>query len=669
MILTEFSVFVRILKQILWILLFYFILRLEFLLWNWSNWYSQYDLGTLSQVFIYGLRFDISAVLTIASVVFVALLIPWPQVTIHLKELTLRTSLFILQIPFLLANMVDVEFIHFSGRRLTTDSIYLAREIPGKFFILLSSYWLLNLINFAILGYFIWISFYRKSKLEVTSNPWASWPKRIAISFLALLLYVVGVRGGLQLKPLEMAHAGTLNDTKLTHLATNSSFTLIHSIQKERIKLRRDFQRLDEYSKYLNKISVHNDINQALPWKKKPKNVVLFILESFSLEYMGIPNKQEGYTPFLDSLIAKGNFFPYAFANGRRSIEALPSILAGIPSLMDEPFLSSQYVTSDIPLLGKILKEKNIWSGFFHGGKNGTMFFNELIQRSGFDNYYGADEYPDATKNDGTWGIWDEPFMQFMADHLDRLNKPFLSVFFSLSSHHPFKVPAEYETVFKEGPLPILKTISYTDMALKNFFIRAQKSAWFKDTVFIFTADHTSKTFRPEFNNPLAGFRVPMLFYFPGDSEESQVSTKDSTADGITKAIHKSELADPNNTPLQSQNLPVQHIDLLPSILHIFSIEAKTPLLGKSVFSTDENRQVALYLDGYYWLVQLPWVVQQIKPDEFLFYDYLSDLQLQKPITPSKDIQSELILKLKAAIQYNSNGLLQNSLLEPDNQL
>jgi phosphoglycerol transferase MdoB-like AlkP superfamily enzyme len=641
MVLTEFTVFVRIIKQILWTLLIYLSLRIEFLIWNWPNWYVQYETSTLLKIILNGIRFDISSVLTISSVVFLASLIPWPKVRMALKDFTLRTAFFILQIPFLIANMIDVEFIHFTGRRLTTDSIYLIREIPGKFFVLITSYGLLALINFALIGLYIWIVFFYKSHSDF--NPWRSWPKRISSSVLFIILYIIGIRGGLQLKPLEMAHVGTLNDNRLTHLVTNSSFTLIHSIQKERINIKRDFKHFEDYSPYLNKTSNQNNINSTLPWKKKPKNVVVFILESFSLEYMGLPNKQKGYTPFLDSLINKGIFFPWNFANGRRSIEALPSILSGQPALMDEPFLTSQYLTAEIPLLGKLLKEKKIWSGFFHGGQNGTMFFNEFIQRLGFDAYYGANEFPDNSKNDGTWGIWDEPFLQFMSDRLDKLNQPFLSVFFSLSSHHPFKVPAEYESDFPEGPLPILKTVSYTDASLKKFFKQAEKSPWFKDTVFIFTADHTSKSFRPEFNNPLAGFRVPLLFYFPGDIEEQSHILKN-----------------------QNQNQPVQHIDLLPSLLNIFSIEAKTSLLGKSVFSTDEHRQVALYLDGSYWLISFPWVIQKTKADEFLFYNYPLDIQLQRPIVPNKEIQNELILKIKASIQYYNNGLLQNSLLQPD---
>lgn len=677
---SEFTVLVRLLKQILWTLIFYSILRFEFLIWNWSQWYHTYSWITLFEAFIYGLRFDISALFTISSVVFIAALIPWPFVKSSLKELTLKTTLFILNLPFLLANMGDVEFLHFTGRRFTTDSLFLAKELPGKFFALISTYWGLFSINLILLFIFCWFSFkplnlynFNKfSKMCLSSffeklnsvfsannvtffkrttqikplkslqdfNPWKTILSRIASSFVFLIVFVIGARGGIQLKPLEMAHAGHWNDIRLTHLITNSSFSLLHSLKKERIEMKKDFVNLDEYAKYLNKSEpIESPTPHQYPWTQHPKNVIVFILESFSLEYMGLPNNDKGYTPFLDSLIPKSFYFPYAFANGRRSIEALPSILAGIPSLMDEPFLTSQYQTTEIPLLGKALNEQGIQSYFFHGGQNGTMFFDEWIARIQFNKYYGAKEYPDSSQNDGTWGIWDQPFLQFMADELDHSTHPFLSVFFSLSSHHPFQLPKDYQGKFAEGAIPILKTIRYTDEALRLFFERAAKSPWFKDTIFIFTADHTSKTFRPTSSTPLAGFRVPIIIYNP---QEEKSLTLDK---------------------------PVQQIDIFPTILELFQIKnIPTPLMSLSLFNQGP-RQVALYLDGDYWLLANDLALQKSKGDSEYLFNYKKDPQLQKNLglNPNNPQQTELENHLKASIQYYNNGLLQNALLKPDN--
>jgi len=43
-------------------------------------------------------------------------------------------------------------------------------------------------------------------------------------------------------------------------------------------------------------------------------------------------------TPFFDSLIARSIYFPNAYANGYSSNQGIVSILAGLPSFLDEPF-------------------------------------------------------------------------------------------------------------------------------------------------------------------------------------------------------------------------------------------------------------------------------------------------------------------------------------------
>ena len=86
----------------------------------------------------------------------------------------------------------------------------------------------------------------------------------------------------------------------------------------------------------------HNYSNDGF----KKDNVVIIILESFSKEFVGYYNQGVGYTPFLDSLIQTGLVLEQAYANGIRSIEALPAITASIPSLMNQPFITSSYANN-----------------------------------------------------------------------------------------------------------------------------------------------------------------------------------------------------------------------------------------------------------------------------------------------------------------------------------
>jgi phosphoglycerol transferase MdoB-like AlkP superfamily enzyme len=612
------------LQTLVWLSLavtFYTLVRLEFLIWNWKNWFQTIQTDRIAEAMLQGIRFDISSLTWLSSLVLIGALLPWPFIALTLKEMTLKTVFLLVHIPFLLFNLVDVEFIHFAGRRMTPDSFYLMRESTGKFMALFETYWLLFCANtFLCLLFFTMIK-----RLKITVDPqhsvakaFRTWKLRLPLSFGFLILFIIMARGGFQPKPLEMAHAAALvPDVRLTQLTLNSSFTTIHSLQKKRLSRLNYTLNNEEPETFLNATTPGRSIQ---PWSKRPKNVVLFILESFGLEYTGLDGGQEkSFTPFLDSLQNKSIYFANSFANGRRSIESLPSLLAGIPSLVDEPFLTGPFLVNDIPRLGVDLNDRGIWTGFFHGGANGTMFFQEFSQRIGITNYFGKDEYPNSDDDDGTWGIWDGPYLNFFGDHLTKINSsPFFAVFFSLSSHHPFRVPESYATQLPQGPLPILQSIAYTDLMLSEFFQKYATAPWFKETLFIITADHTSKSYLPNYQTPLGNFRVPLLLYFPGAE-----FSKDK------------ELLDPTE--------PVQHIDVFPTVREIFSVDQSSSKLSRSLLRTGP-RKVTLYLDG-----------------EGILVEKNKTLILPTEINPPDSLDPSL-QSWKAQRQYFINGLIDNKL-------
>lgn len=629
--LTDFKILVRTVVWLLTTVVFYFIVRLEFLIWNWSSWFQNTDPPSLINAFLQGTRFDLSSITWLSSVVLLSALLPWPSVSMSLKEKTLKCVFLLINLPFLFLNMIDLEFIHFSGRRMTINSYYLLTESNGKITALFLSYWLIISFNLLLLFLFYWLivthfSFFQKPRSYRSSFTFSSidhffrkWFCRIPISLVLLVLYIICGRGGLQPKPLEMAHALSLNsDQRLTNLALNSSFTTIHSLQKKNLRLVHYFSSTEEYEPLLN---ANTPGRTVMPWSRPPQNVVLIILESFGTEYTGLDHPKEfSFTPFLDSLKSQSLYFQNSFANGKRSIEALPSILAGFPSLMDEPLLTSPFQANKLPHLGADLTQKGVSSAFFHGGANGTMFFQEFTQRLGFSHYFGKSEYPNvAADDDGTWGIWDGPFFSFFSRELTKITPPFLGVIFSLSSHHPFQVPKAYQNQLPQGPLSIHQSVAYTDLMLSQFFKEASVTPWYKDTLFIITADHTSKSHYAEYQSPANSFRVPLLLYFPG-AEFS-----------------------PDRDELDLRE-PVQHIDIFPTLVELFSLPStNTYKLGRSLLQTGP-RYVTLYLDEQQVIVDKNQVL--LEPTEG---------ELKFPIHPLSTIW-------KAHRQYFINSLLENQL-------
>ncbi|QDK38732.1 sulfatase [Bdellovibrio sp. NC01] len=616
---------------------FYFIARIEFLAWNW-NMFRTKPVADLFYALFVGLRFDISAAFSVAAPILLLSFLPWPQSWERFWRVGTWIIFAVTQIPFLILNLVDTEFINFVGRRFTYDTLFIVGEAQGKMMGFIGTYWLLFLINTVITFAFGWCAW------KVVQANWkVSWPtvgraKHWALhgflSFVAIVITVVAIRGGLQGKPISFVNANVFTAPVLNNLVLNSTFTFIKSYGADEIKHEKYFTNKDEMLKYLNgSIETPSLLEGKRPSGKQ--NVVIIILESFGSEYVG-PHNGKTYTPFLDSLMAKSLVFNNAYADGRRSIEGIAAVMAGIPALMSEPFISSHFTANYFLGMGTLLSPKKYSSAFFHGGHNGTMYFDSFMQSAGVEKYYGSTEYANSKDDDGIWGIWDEPFLQFMLTKIDTMSSPFLASVFTLSSHHPFKVPVQYEKDFPEGPIEILKTVSYTDMALKKFFAEAEKKPWFKDTLFIVTADHTSKHYLPEFENEVGDYRIPLFFYHP---------------------TYK--------FPAVDRDMVVQQIDILPSVLDFLGIRNKEEnFLGSSVFIPGDKDAVA-FIDDHYLLFakdyRIRWSPGRTEPQMFA----MSDVVGENPLTEPAARKNELTLRLKASIQYFNEGMWDNKLYYP----
>ena len=308
----------------------------------------------------------------------------------------------------------------------------------------------------------------------------------------------------------------------------------------------------------------------------EPKpNVVIFILESFGKEYSGVFNRNTkiknfvSYTPFFDSLATKSLIATNAFANGRQSIHGMSSVLAGIPSLKDA-FTSSPYSNQKIQSIVSISNEMGYDTSFFHGAPNGSMGFLGFGNILGFKHYYGKTEYNNDADFDGIWGIWDEPFFQYFAQTLNQKKQPFMATLFSVSSHHPFKIPEKYNGKFKKGPLEIHIPIQYTDYSLKKFFETSKKMPWYNNTIFVLVADHTNQTYYPEYEKAMNRFAIPILFYSPNP-----------------KYNLKGEITE-----------PAQQMDIYPTLADLMGYNKKIRSWGRSLVSDKKEDYIIVNSSG-----------------------------------------------------------------------
>ncbi len=451
----------------------------------------------------------------------------------------------------------------------------------------------------------------------------------IFVSFLSLT--VIGMRGGTQYKPLDIINAGQYTPAQNIPIILNTPFTIIKTALVDKIEPVTYFS-----DKNLNQIfNPEKVINGS--GKIKDKNIVLVILESFAKEYVGGFNNGEGYTPFLDSLLNESYVFNNAYANGHRSIESLPCILTGLPQLMNSAYVLSNYSGNKLDGFPKMLKKEGYNTSFYHGGANGTMGFNGFVGISGIDKYYGMNEYPNKEKDfDGLWGIFDEPYLQYFAAELTKKQQPFFSAVFTVSSHHPYTIPKKNIGMFPKGTLPVHETVGYTDYALKQFFKTAQKMPWFKNTLFVFTADHSSNSNKAQYQTRLGQYAIPMFIFDPSR-----------------------ELKGVNNNYFQQ-------VDISPTIMGLVGVKNTVITFGNDAFGTDE-KFVINYLNNSYQLAYQNYFLIFDGETTTDFFDVKNDSLLTnnliQNLTPQQKIHQLKAEKLlKGIIQQYNYRVINNKL-------
>ena len=547
---------------------------------------------------------------------------------------TNRAYQFILLILFhitntfmLMLNLLDVEYFKYTSKRSTADLFTFMgtgddiSQLIGSF--LIDFWWLLATLAILVIASH---RLYKKTTAKKT-QPTPMTHQILLFLVGSALLFIMG-RGGLSLRPADALTAAQYTRIENTGLVLNTPLTIIKTIGKHSLVEVEFFTEKDAHL-------IYNPIKQTHPAHKigKNVNVMVIILESFGNEWIG---KKTGgpFTPFLDSLIDESLYFSNAFANGKKSIEAVPAIFAGIPSLLDEPYITSNYGTNAVDALPAMLVKKGYTSAFFHCATNGSMKFDEFSVLAGFEKYFGRTEYNNDEHNDQTWGILDEYFMPWTAATITReLKEPFIAGLFTLSSHHPYFIPEKHRKNLPNGETKLAKSIAYADMSLKLFFEEAKKQPWYQNTVFVICADHTPAGHDAKFNQRTTMYQIPILFFDP-----------------------QGRISPDNNETIFS------HVDISPTLLDLVGYSDSYYSFGNSFFDSG-GKYAVNYLEGTYHLFNDNYMINFSGEKTKNIYNYKIDLyMIDDSIKQLKVLQTEYEIILKGIIQRYNHDLIQNKM-------
>ena len=625
-------------SNLLLVMVLYTISRL-FFFWVNVDLYPNVSVSHLLEMLAGGLRFDLTALLYLNSLYLLFVLLPLPS-TIRNHHNYISTAKWAFWVPNILGfivNCMDIVYVRFTDRR-TTCTVFTEFQNDGNLVSIIWQsiwqYWYVTLFGIALLTLLI-LCTRKQWHVATPRKTWVYYTAEIVLMLATIYFIVIGIRGGFgkYTRPITISNAMQYTNTpQETAILLNTPFSLMKSLENT-MYIHPHYFNDEEIEELFSPI--HTDEIEE-NGRLGQVNVVVLILESFSKEYIGFYNQHidgyNGFTPFLDSLLAQSVTYTHSFASGRKSIDAMPSVLSSIPMLI-EPYIVTPYSTNAVSSLAACLKEEGYATAFFHGAPNGSMGFQAYARSAGFEQYLGMDEYDGIEAFDGTWAIWDEEFLQYYARSMNQMKQPFMTAIFTASSHHPFRVPKQYEGVFPRGTQPIHQCVGYTDYSLREFFAYAKQQDWYENTLFVLTADHTNQVSLPEYATAKGIFEVPIAFYSPRWNQGN----------------------------LQIQGA-VSQTDIMPSVLAYLGYSKPFFAFGEDILTQEKKHPYAVcYNHPVYQLLSDSLLLQFDGKEVCAVYNHQNDPMLQYNIAEQTNTQEKETF-LRAYIQQYIYRLTTNQL-------
>lgn len=613
----------------------YEICRFAFLFENWSLFQDNLSWKSLGKMLLGGLVFDSSAI-CYTNVLYI-LLVLFP---LHYKETNLFRKivkwLFILTNSIcIIANLMDAVYFSFTQHRATTiifEEFKHETNLGTIFGIEFIRHWYLVVLAAVLI--FALIKLYKDTQTTKYIDLPKYYIKQLVLLLVAAPLIVSGMRGlslATAIRPVSISDAHQyVEHPQETGIVLNTPFAIFRTLKKSNLNIPTYFQNRAELDSLYS--PVHNPDKQSIPRKK---NIVILIVENFASEFIGALNKDldngqyRGYTPFTDSLLHHCSTYQETFCNTWTSIDAMPAILSSIPK-MGTPFVLSPFSLNTINSIASELKKWGYYTAFFHGAENRSMGFQAFACSAGFTDYFGRTEFNQHPQFggdkefDGTWAIWDEPFLQYFCYELNQMKEPFLASVFTATSHHPFAIPDKYKDVFKdEGIHLIHKCIRYTDYSIRQFFATASKQDWYPNTLFVITADHaSSKITHDEYKTELGHFRVPILIFDPSGE--------------IPAGCHEGI---------------AQQIDIMPTLLNYLGYDKPYIAFGKDLFNTKPADTWAINWGQIPQFIKGDYLMQLNENEVSGIYAYRTDRLLKHNLKGKIAEEADMERQMKAIMQ------------------
>lgn len=247
----------------------------------------------------------------------------------------------------------------------------------------------------------------------------------------------------------------------------------------------------------------------------RKKNVVVIMVESLSAKFLTHFGNNENITPNLDKIAKNSLFFTNIYATGTRTVRGLEALTLSVPPLPGSSIVRRPE-NRGLFTIGGPFRENGYATDFIYGGY--SYFDNQ--QEYFLSNHFLVTDRSDLSKDEITfsniWGVADEDLFGKATQKFDsrhKRGKNFFSIIMTTSNHRPYNFPEGRIDLPSGGGRSA--AVKYTDYAIGKFIEDARKKPWFKDTIFVITADHCASS-AGKTKLPAHKYHIPLIMYAPG---------------------------------------------------------------------------------------------------------------------------------------------------------
>jgi len=371
------------------------------------------------------------------------------------------------------------------------------------------------------------------------------------------------------------------------------------------------------------------DIGRIISYAGTPQkyNVILITVESLSADYMAHFGSERDITPNLDSLADQSIFATRYFATGTRTVRGIEAITLSVPPTPGASIVRRKN-NENLNNIGTLYKDLGYNLKFIYGGDGFFDNMNYFFEHNGYQIVDKKSFDKSEITFGNAWGVCDEDLFNKTireADLLAARGRNFFSFVLTTSNHRPFTYPAGRIDI-KDGRHGAVK---YTDYAIGKLIRDARKKSWFKNTIFVITADHCANS-AGKTELPIEKYHIPLIIYAP-------------------------DLIKP-----QKIDHFVSQIDLAPTLPALMNLSYQSRFWGKDILTNSDERVFVSNFQKIGYFKQDKLIVLDVKKQKSLYDVDRKTLQMKFIAInqPADDLSGEAIAYYQSAFfAYEHNGL------------